>query len=366
MKQTIFNLIIIDESGSMGCIKDQTINGCNETIDTIVEAQKQFAETQEHYISVYAFNSLGSKDGSRYVMHNVKVQKESIWSKGVRHMSDSDYHPCGCTPLNDAVGMTLTQLYEHIKDMPDAVGSVTIITDGEENASHHYSTNDVASIISQLKEKGWGFNFIGANINVVETASTYNIENCIEFKQTDEGTKEMFERERRSKMAYMQRIEEVAQNRAQMSEEEYMERRRMAAQGYYEEHPTVRRATPEHIEHLRPNEIFVFGSNVNGKHAGGASRLALERFGAVMGQAEGMQGQSYAIPSVGVSKEEMQAAILRFIRYASNNEHYTFMVTRIGCGHGGWSEREVAQMFVRARGIKNIVLPKEFMNYLQY
>lgn len=59
-----------------------------------------------------------------------------------------------------------------------------------------------------------------------------------------------------------------------------------------------RELTPENIQELKDNQIFVFGSNMNGNHAGGAARLAVEKFGAIMGQAEGIQGQSYAIPTL--------------------------------------------------------------------
>lgn len=150
MKTDIFNLIIIDESGSMSDVKKQTISGCNETIDTIKLSQKKFAETQNHYVSVYLFQS-GSIP-SRYLLKNVPAY-------AVEHVSNKDYEPMGCTPLFDAVGSTLTDLILTVKHKKDAIGSVTIITDGYENSSTDYSLSQISQMISQLKEKRVVFQF---------------------------------------------------------------------------------------------------------------------------------------------------------------------------------------------------------------
>lgn len=127
--------------------------------------------------------------------------------------------------------------------------------------------------------------------------------------------------------------------------------------------------TPDYIDRLLPNQIFVFGSNSLGYHTGGASRTARKKFGAVWGQAEGMQGQSYAIPvdfGKGIRKDiEVKASVERFIAFAKENENLYFFVTRIGCGIGGYTDEEMAQFFRSALDVKNIYLPKSFVEALK-
>lgn len=235
MTSEIYNLIILDESGSMEEVTKQTITGCNETINTIKAAQEKYPDTQKHYVSIYAFQGLGSRP-SRYIMKNVPASE-------VKHITDKDYEPWGSTPLNDAVGTTLTELKEIVMKSENAIGSVTIITDGEENASRRYTIFDVARLIDQLKEIGWNFNFIGANINVKATAASYNIDNSLEFQQDDAGTREMFRRERKSRMRYYQKVEEVNECMSYMMDsgdlnaptETKEEMLKKASEGYFNE-----------------------------------------------------------------------------------------------------------------------------------
>ena len=122
------------------------------------------------------------------------------------------------------------------------------------------------------------------------------------------------------------------------------------------------RITPENIQTLRPGQVFVFGSNSRGSHSGGAAAFAL-RFGAIDGQAEGMQGDSYAIVSMD-GLEVMQEQVGRFIRYAKEHPERTFLVTAVGCGIAGFEPKEVAPMFSEAVDMKNVWLPKSFWDYL--
>ena len=101
------------------------------------------------------------------------------------------------------------------------------------------------------------------------------------------------------------------------------------------------------ITQLQPNEVFVFGSHITGHHAGGAARQAVERFGAVVGQGEGLQGQSYAIPTMN-GDQLFQNAIERFITFATQHPESTFLLTKVGCGIAGYSEPEVIAMFRQA------------------
>ena len=127
--------------------------------------------------------------------------------------------------------------------------------------------------------------------------------------------------------------------------------------------------TPDYIDRLLPNQIFVFGSNTLGYHTGGASGTARKKFGAIWGQAEGLQGQSYAIPvdfGKGIRKDtEVKSSVEKFIAFAKQNEKLFFFVTRIGCGLGGYRDDEMAQFFKNALDVKNICLPKSFVDALK-
>ena len=126
--------------------------------------------------------------------------------------------------------------------------------------------------------------------------------------------------------------------------------------------------TPDYIDALLPRQIFVFGSNALGYHTGGASGTARKKFGAVWGQPEGLQGQSYAIPvdyGKNVRKDaEVKAAVDRFIAFAKEHEDLFFFVTRVGCGIAGYHDEEMAQYFKAALDLKNVSLPKSFVDAL--
>ncbi len=126
--------------------------------------------------------------------------------------------------------------------------------------------------------------------------------------------------------------------------------------------------TPDYIDNLLPKQIFVFGSNALGYHTGGASGTARKKFGAVWGQAEGLQGQSYAIPvdyGKDVRKDaEVKAAIDRFLSFSKEHPDLFFMVTRVGCGVAGYNDTEMAQFFKSAMDLKNVSLPKSFVEVL--
>lgn len=121
-----------------------------------------------------------------------------------------------------------------------------------------------------------------------------------------------------------------------------------------------REYTPEKITELKPNEIFVFGSNLAGAHGGGAARLAYNRFGAIWGQGVGLQGQTYAIPTMQGGVETIKPYVDEFIRFAKQHPEQKFMVTKIGCGIAGFKVDEIAPLFYHTIDCENIVLPKEF------
>lgn len=125
-----------------------------------------------------------------------------------------------------------------------------------------------------------------------------------------------------------------------------------------------RRYTPDRISELKENEIFVFGSNLEGSHDGGAAKLAYNRFGAVWGLGTGIQGRSYAIPTMQGGVETIRPFVAAFIQFAKQNTILTFLVTRIGCGIAGFRDEEIAPLFEDALDLENVILPKEFVENL--
>jgi len=119
-----------------------------------------------------------------------------------------------------------------------------------------------------------------------------------------------------------------------------------------------KRTTPEFITELKPDEIFVFGSNLQGMHGGGAARIAYQKFGAIMGQGVGLQGHSYGIPTMQGGVETIRPYVDGFIAFAKEHPELTFLVTRIGCGIAGFTDDEIAPLFTQAHEVENIVLPE--------
>ena len=120
----------------------------------------------------------------------------------------------------------------------------------------------------------------------------------------------------------------------------------------------IQRITPSFITNLQQNEIFVFGSNLQGNHAGGAARIARLHFGAEMGNGVGPQGQSYAIPTMQGGVETIKPYVDDFINYAIRHPEQHFLVTPIGCGIAGFTPSEIAPLFEKAKDIENISLPE--------
>ena len=188
METKVFNLIILDESGSMSCIKKQALSGLNETLQTIRKAQQKHPELQQ-LVSIVPFES-----------DNIRLLRDKEPIAQVRDLGDDEYNPGTCTPLYDAIGYGVSSIRLSVKDVDSVL--VTIITDGYENDSHEYNSRSIAKLIADLKEKGWTFTYIGANQDAIEVAHTMNITNALNFVQDEDGTQEMFAKERRCRMAY--------------------------------------------------------------------------------------------------------------------------------------------------------------------
>lgn len=347
---SMHNLIILDESGSMSGVRKQTVTGCNETLNGIRSTAKEDTDIQQ-LVSIYCFDT----SNSRYLFRNVPIEE-------ARDLTYNDYCPNACTPLYDAIGYTVTELSKVIGDS-DCVGKVTIITDGWENASQRWNHSSVVELIESMKKRGWVFTFIGANIDVEGTAKGLGITSYLKFEQTDEGMADMFEYERRSQKAYNSKMSFMRKSRAFRN---LGKKERMMAMSNMNENYFVdeQRITPSSITHLDNDEIFVFGSNTQGEHNGGAALQAARNFGAVLGQAEGIQGQSYAIPTVGCTFDELKQAIERFTEYVAMHPKQKFMLTAIGCGRAGYSVAQIAPLFKDAYSFGNVYVPQSFLPYM--
>ena len=128
--------------------------------------------------------------------------------------------------------------------------------------------------------------------------------------------------------------------------------------------PETMNITPRWISELKDDEIFVFGCRRSGWHYEGAANFARENFEAIVGQGEGLQGQSYAIPTAGVGLGWIRHAVNRFTEFARANSNLKFLVTPIGCGQGLWDYDDIAPLFRNASKLPNVWLPEEFWNEL--
>lgn len=180
MKVNVFNLIILDESGSMQSIHKPAVDGLNETLQTIQSAQKTHNELQEHFVTMVFFNSNGIR---------TSIENKPIGQVELLRMND--FAPSACTPLYDAMGITLSKLRYQLDKNEKSQVLVTIITDGCENASKEYSGKMIKNLVRDLKEMGWVFAYIGANQDVDEVADSMSIDNRICFEASYAGSRMM-------------------------------------------------------------------------------------------------------------------------------------------------------------------------------
>ena len=125
------------------------------------------------------------------------------------------------------------------------------------------------------------------------------------------------------------------------------------------------RNTPEVMTHMKPDEVFIFGSNEAGIHGAGAALLALRQFGAIRGQGVGLQGRSYGLPTKDddlkvLPLESIQEYVNDFLAFARRNPKTKFYMTKIGCGLAGFSVEDIAPLFQKNSIPDNVWLPEEF------
>lgn len=125
------------------------------------------------------------------------------------------------------------------------------------------------------------------------------------------------------------------------------------------------RISPDNITTLGENEIFVFGSNLQGCHGGGAARTAYRHFGAEWGKGTGRTGRCYAIPTMHGGVDAIRPYVDEFISYAKSHPELKFLVTRIGCGIAGFKDSQIAPLFRECLSLSNVYLPATFVRILK-
>lgn len=219
-KTQVYNLVILDKSGSMESIRKAAVDGYNETLGSIRAAQLRHMDTQEHFVSLATFCNCG-----------IDMIYDKTPIKNAEKLDLKQYEPCCCTPLFDAVGTTVKKMKQHIKDIDDAAVLVTIITDGYENSSKEWNGPAIKKLIDECKAEGWMFSFIGAGEDVVKVAMDIAITNTVVWKQTAKGTAEMFENENQARNRFYSKL--AMPCGLAMSKEERIAYKQKIADEYY-------------------------------------------------------------------------------------------------------------------------------------
>lgn len=190
-EKKIYNLIIVDESGSMSIIRNEALAGLNETIETCQKMQELHPEMEQR-ITLISFDS-----------GHFKIHLDNELALKARKLTAADYCPGAATPLYDAIGKGVAKLNAQTESGENVL--VTIITDGEENCSEEYTLKMVKTLIEKQKAQGWTFTLIGTdNLDVEGMAGSLSIDNHLEFTEDAESTKKMFARERKARTRYME------------------------------------------------------------------------------------------------------------------------------------------------------------------
>ncbi len=185
----VFNLLVVDESGSMSIIQHHALVGINETLTTISKMQKAHKNLEQR-VTLITFDST-----------HKKLFYDNVSAFRAKPLKAKDYNPCGGTPLYDAIGMGIAKINAQATEDDSVL--VTIITDGEENCSEEYNLRMIKNLIEKLKKQNWTFTFIGTDDLDVETiAMDMGIDNHLQFSEDAAGTKAMFARENRARERY--------------------------------------------------------------------------------------------------------------------------------------------------------------------
>ena len=188
----VHNLIIVDESGSMECIRKQAFTGMNETLQTVRMMQKKYPH-QLQYVTLITFDS-----------DHTKLHYDNTLADKTTDLKWKAYNPCAATPLYDAIGKGVSKVNAQVEEGDHVL--VTIITDGYENASRTWSGHQIKSLVQELRQMGWTFTYIGADQDVEKVAGEIGVQNSLRFSANAEETQAMFEKERRSRSKFYSKV----------------------------------------------------------------------------------------------------------------------------------------------------------------
>lgn len=225
-KTKVYNVIIMNRSGSMWDIQKPAIMGFNEVLGGVKAARTKYAETQEQFITLVLFDSSSIDE----VYWNADPAK-------AEHLTSKTYVPGSATPLYDAMGRTLTKLEKELKGDENHSVLVTVITDGYENDSREYSLAAVKALVEHLKDEGWSFAYMGTDHDVHAVSIDLSITNVVKFEKTAEETLETFKKERRARERWAE--EECLYNLScpDATFEDRIRAQKERAKRYYKEDP---------------------------------------------------------------------------------------------------------------------------------
>lgn len=190
-QQKVYNLIILDESGSMTSIKQTIISGFNELVQSIKGIAADFPE-QEQFISFVSFNSQRV---------NTHLDRKPVTE--LAELTGENYRPSAMTPLFDAVGSAVNHLRSEIQETEHVNVLVTILTDGLENHSKEYDQAAIKALVEELEKANWTFTYIGTGHDVARAATSISITNTMTFSRNEADMDRMFATEGRSRSRYM-------------------------------------------------------------------------------------------------------------------------------------------------------------------
>lgn len=209
--QKIYNLIILDASGSMQSIYRQALTGVNETLATIRRAQHESPELLQ-YVSLASF-SAGANFLNR-IYSGIPIAE-------VRDITEKDYPLLDCTALYDAMGTCISELQQKVGH--DDRVLVTVITDGYENASRTWSGRQIKSLVEELRQMGWTFTYIGADQDVERVAIEIGVHNTLRFSANLEETNEMFRKERQSRRKFYDKLKNCPPEASRVETNDYFD-----------------------------------------------------------------------------------------------------------------------------------------------
>ena len=197
-KTQVYDLVVLDMSGSMSMIQPYVVVGFNDLIDGLRSVNQQFSGTQERYLTLYVFNEALQK----YVYNNIPIDSAS-------YITMHDYQPDFRTPLYDAIGTTISDMITKTDTLSEYSVMVTIITDGMENASQYYSEDTISKMIKSLSDKGWSFSYFGTDREVLMQAVGLKIDSVYFFERSNSGIHDALIMDEKSRVSKSKAIDSI-------------------------------------------------------------------------------------------------------------------------------------------------------------